>query len=136
MKNLTTAIYAKLSGSDFSSDIGGRLFKGRATSGAEYPYAVFFMVTNIPEKTFSENYEDVIIQFSLFSSTSGTTEIENMYTHLKALYDECVLSITGATLIWMKRDNAVFLVEDHTTPSGTAQVYAYHIDYSITTLQD
>lgn len=136
MLNLTTAIYSKLSGSSLETAIGGRMFKGRASEGADYPFIVFFVVTNRPEKTFSENYEDVIIQFSLFSSTSGTTEIENMYTHLKALYDECVLSITGATLIWMKRDNAVFLVEDHTTPSGTAQVYAYHIDYSITTLQD
>lgn len=131
MKNLTTAIYGKLSGSDFSSDISGRLYKGRAPQGTEYPYAVFFMVTNRPEKTFTEDYEDSVIQFSLFSSASGTTEIENMYTHLKALYDECSLSITGATLVWMKRDNAVFLAEDHTTPSGTARVWAYHVDYSI-----
>lgn len=131
MKNLSTAIYSKASGSDFSSDIGGRLFKGRAPQGAEYPYAVFFVVTNRPEKTFSENYEDAIIQFSLFSTASGTTEIEDIYTHLKTLYDECTLSITDATLVWMQRDNAVFLAEDHTTPSGTAQVFAYHVDYSI-----
>lgn len=131
MKNLTTAIYGKLSGSALETAIGGQLFKGRASDGTNYPYIVFFVVSNTPEKTFSEDYENVIIQFSLFSSASGTTEIENMYMHLKALYDECSLSITGATLIWMKRDNAVFLVEDHTTPSGTARVFAYHVDYSI-----
>jgi hypothetical protein len=131
LKSLTTAIYAKASGSNFMTALGSRLYKGRAPEGASYPYAVFFFVSNIPQLTFSEDYEDVIMQFSLFSITSGTTEIENLYTYLKALYDECSLTITGATLIWMKRDNAVFLVEDHTTPSGTAQVWAYHVDYSI-----
>lgn len=111
--------------------IGSRLYKGRAPEGAAYPFAVFFVVTNTPEKTFSEDYENVIVQFSLFSSASGTTEIEDMYTHLKALYDECSLTITDATLVWMQRDNAVFLAEDHTTPSGTTQVWVYHVDYSI-----
>ena len=101
----------------------------------------FFVVSNTPDYTFSEDYENVIIQFSLFSSTSGTTEIENMYMHLKALYDECALTITGATLIWMKRDHAAFLAEDHTIPSGspqagTARVWAYHVSFEIKTSLD
>lgn len=131
MKNLTTAIYSKASGSSFMTALGSRLYKGRAPQGTTYPFAVFFVVSNTPQKTFSEDYENVIVQFSLFSSVSGTTEIENLYTYLKVLYDECSLTITGATLVWMKRNNAVFLVEDHTTPTGTAQVFAYHVDYSI-----
>lgn len=138
MKNLTTAIVTKASGSAFLSAIGSRLYKGRAEQGAAYPYAVFFMVSNTPELTFSEDYENTIIQFSLFSTTSGTTEIEDIYTHLKALYDECALTITGATLVWMKRDHAVFLAEDHaiTTSAGTTRVWVYHVDYSILTSLD
>ena len=42
MKNLTTAIITKASGSAFMSDIGNRLYKGRAEQGANYPYAIFF----------------------------------------------------------------------------------------------
>jgi len=133
MKQLTTAIYGKISGSDFSTAIGGRLYKGRAPQPATYPYAVYFVVSDAPDKTYTESFENVVVQFSLFSTASGTTEIEDIYTYLKALYDECALSITGSTLIWMRRANAVFQTEDHTTLAGTAQVWAYHVDYDIMT---
>jgi hypothetical protein len=131
MKNLTTGIYSKAAGSALMTSIGSRLYKGRAPANATYPYVVYSVVTDMPDVTFTEDYEDVIIQFSLYSSASGTTEIENMYTYLKAVYDECELTITDETLICMKRDNAVFQAEDHTTPSGTAQVWAYYVDYSV-----
>ena len=133
MKQLTTAIYGKISGSNFSTAIGGRLYKGRAPQPATYPYAVYFVVSDAPDKTYTESFENVVVQFSLFSTASGTTEIEDIYTYLKALYDECALSITGSTLIWMRRANAVFQTEDHTTLAGTAQVWAYHVDYDIMT---
>jgi hypothetical protein len=131
VKNLTTAIFGKLSGSTLATDIGGRLYKGRAPEGAEYPYAVYMLVSDVPEKTFTEQYENVIIQFSLFSSASGSTEVEDMYTHLSALYDECAMTITGSTLVWMKRSNAQLMVEDHTTPAGTAQVWHYAVDFEV-----
>jgi len=129
--NLTTAIYSQISGSDFASDIGSRFFKGQAPEGTVYPYAVYQVVSDVQNNTFSNDHEDVIIQFSLYSSASGTTQIENMLTHLKALYDECSMSITDETLIWFKRDNAVFQVEDHTTPSGTQRVWAWYVDYRV-----
>jgi len=131
MLNLTTAIYGKAAASNFLSYIGSRLYKGRAPANCQYPYAVYAVVTDVPEKTFTEDFENVIVQFSLYSITSSTLEIETMLTYLKALYDECEFAITDATLIWMKRSNVVFQVEDHTTPSGTAQVYAYYVDYEI-----
>ena len=133
MKNLTKAIYAQLTGSDISSDVGGRIYKGRAPAGAEDPFVVFFVVTDMPDHTFSEDYENVIVQFSLFSITSGTTQIEDMFTHLKTLYDEKTFSITGSTLVWMRRANTVFSIEDHTTPSGTQQVFVYHVDFEVLT---
>lgn len=134
LKNLTTAIFGKMTSStDLYSDIGGRLFKGRAPEGAEYPYVVYLLVSNNPDKVFVSNYEDALIQFSLFSSTSGSTQVEDMYTHLKALYDECSMTITSETLIWMRRENAILMVEDHTTPAGTVQVWHYAVDYLITT---
>ena len=131
MKALTTAIFGKISGSTFSTAIGGRLSKGRDPDGATYPYAVYSVVSDVPENTFREYLERVIIQFSLFSSASGSTEIEDMYAYLKALYDDCGFSITGQTLLWMKRSNAGLFVEDHTTVSGTVQVWHYAVDYSI-----
>ena len=130
MLNLTKAIYAKATGTNFKAALTG-LYKGRAPENVDYPYAVYKVVTDVPDKTFSEDYEDVTLQFSLFSSSNGTTEIENIYTQLKAVYDECELSITGATLVWMKRNYAAFQAEEHTTQSGMSRIWAYHVEYSI-----
>ena len=134
MLNLTTALYGKLATSALASHIGTRMYKGRAPEGAAYPYIVFMMISDTPDKTFNSDYEDVLIQFSLFSSTSGSTEIENMYTDLKTLYDECAMTIAAGanTLIWMRRENATLMIEDHTTPSGTVQVFHYAVDYMVT----
>jgi len=138
LKSLDTAIFGKMiSTTALYSDIGGRLYKGKAPAGAEYPYIVFQIVSDVPEKTFSEDFEDILIQFSLFSSASSSSEVENMFSHLKELYDECALTITAvshdvaATLVWMKRENATLMVEENTTPSGTQEIWHYAVDYSI-----
>ncbi len=112
------------------------MYKSQAPENTEFPYAVYRVVTNTPERTFSEDYENTTIQFSLFSIASGTTEIEGMFTNLKTLYDEQSFSITGSTLIWMRRATTVFNVEDHITPNGTQRVWAYHVDFEIMTSLD
>ena len=133
MKNLTTSIYGKLTGSALASRIGTRLYKGRAPERADYPYIVFQIISDVPNNTFTENLEDILIQFSLFSSTSGTTEVENMYTDLKTLYDECSMTIIGSTLLHMLRQNAILMTEDHTTPNGTVSVWHYAVTYEVKT---
>ena len=135
MKNLTTAIFAKCAiGTSLYTAIGGRIYKGRAPARAAYPYVVYLIVSNSPEKTFSENFENTIIQFSLFSSASGSTEVEDMYTYLNALYDECALTVTGSTWVWMKWANSILMLEEHaTTLGGTIEVWHYAVDYDVKT---
>ena len=138
MLNLSKGIYGELSGSLLSAHISNRMYKGQAPEGATYPYIVYMIVSNSPEKTFAraEEFEDTIIQFSLFSEASGSTEIENMYADLITLYDESTFGLTGSTLVWMFRENATLVIEDHTTPSGTRKVWAYHVDYNVRTILD
>ena len=131
MLNLSKAIFGKLATSALSAHIANRMFKGRAPEGAEYPYIVYLIVSNSPMKVFQGSYEDTLIQFSLFSSASGSTEVEDIYTDLKTLYDEKAMTITSETLVWMVRENATLMVEDHTTKSGTVQVWHYAVDYRI-----
>ena len=133
MKALTTAIYGKLSGSLLDTAIGGRMYKGRAPDGATYPYVVYLLVSDVPDNTFQEDLERVTIQFSLFSSASSSTEVEDMYSYLKTLYDDCTMTITGETLLFMHRNSASLMVEDHATISGTVQVWHYAVDYLIMT---
>ena len=136
MLNLTKAIWSRLSGSALEAHIQNRMFKGQAPEKTDYPFCVYLIVTDTPSHTFSEDFEDVIVQFSLFSITSGTTEVENIYTDLKTLYDEKSFSITGSTLVWMRRSSANFVVEDHTTPTGTQRVFAWHVEFEILTSLD
>lgn len=131
MKNLTTAIYGKLAGSSLSSAVGGRVFKGIAPDGTAFPYVTYSLVSDVPEYTFSETMEDVTIQFDLFSNASSSSEVEDLFGYLKALYDFCTMTITGGSLLYMRRNVAILYTEDMTTPTGTESIWHYSVDYNI-----
>ena len=133
MNNLLTAIMTKISGSAFSTDVGGRVFLDEAPAGTEFPYCVFFIVSGVPDRTFTERYTETLIQFSIFSSSIGAAEITTAYNDLVALLDECALTITGSTLVWMKETNLVTMTEDIVTASGTQGVKHWAIDFEILT---
>lgn len=133
MNNLLQAITAKLAGSALSTDVGGRIYLDEAPENTAFPYVVFFIVAGSPERTFTEHYTETLIQFSLFSSSPGAAEITDMYADLITLFDECSLSITGSTLVWMREQNLATMVDEITTPSGTASVKHWAIDFSILT---
>jgi hypothetical protein len=131
MKNLTTALYSKIAGSDFSTSIGGRLYKSRAPQGVTWPFVVYYIISDMPRDTFTERIEDVLIQFSIFSSASGTTEIEDIFTNLKTLFDYCSLTITGNTHLLMERANASLTSGELDVSEGGGQYYQYTVDYNI-----
>lgn len=132
MKNLTTAIFGKMTaGTDLYAEVGGRLYKGRAPDAAEYPYVVYFVVTDIPEYPGTKTIERVRIQFSLYSSESSSGEVEDMLVDLRSLYDDCSMTITANTLIYFIRENLATMKEDHTTPAGTVGVWHYAQEYNV-----
>lgn len=131
MDELIKAIITKFSGSTISSDVNGRVFLDRAPDGCEFPYIVFFVVSSVPDWQFSERFEDTLIQFSLFSNSESAVEITTMLKDLRALLDDCSMSITGDTLLWFRRQNTTTIVEEITTTSGTQSVKHYAVDYSV-----
>jgi hypothetical protein len=130
-KNLFTALVTKITGSAFSSDIGGRFYAEVAPQNADYPYCVFSIVTNNPDYTFSEDYEETTIQFSLYSTSAGVTEITDMFKDLTALFDECSLTITDQTLIWMVRQTTTTMYDDITNKPGTVGLRHWAVDYNL-----
>jgi len=133
MNNLLTAIYGKLSGSTLDTYVGGRVYLDEAPPSPEFPYVVYFVVSDAPDYNFKTTLEDVWIQFSLFSSSASAVEISTMYNYLKTLYDDVKLTITGSTHIWMVRRNLVTMVDEVTTPSGTSTVKHWAVDYNVIT---
>lgn len=133
MKNLLTALYTKLSGSALFNDTGGRIFTDQAPEGVDFPYVVVFIVSSVQDKTFTEVFTDTVIQFSLFSASESVLEITTMYADLKALLDDCSLSITGSTLLWCRENNLATMMEEITVGDATQQVRHWAVDYEIKT---
>ena len=136
MNNILAAIYSNMLETEVYDRVGGRIYLDQAPDGTEFPYIVYFIVTGNPDNTFSEKMESIILQFSIFSLQSGPTEIIGIYYYLKTLFDDCDLTIsrgegTDNVLIWCKRQNLTTMVDEVTTPSGTATVKHWAIDYSI-----
>jgi hypothetical protein len=117
----------------FYNALGGRMYLDEAPEGAEMPYCVFMVVSGTPERTFSEIYTDALIQFSLFSSSSGAGEVADLYDYLKALYDEKALTISGSTLVWCRESNLQPMIDEITTTAGTEWVRHWAVDYNIYT---
>jgi len=133
MNNLLTAIMTKISGSALSADVGGRIYLDQAEQGAALPYIVFFIVSDAPDNVFSKTGEDVLIQFSIFSSSESAVEIAAIHADMKALLDDCSLTITSNNLVWMKRGNLTTMVEDFTTQDAAETVKHWSQEYEIIT---
>lgn len=133
MLNILTAIKSKFTGSTLSTDVGGRIYADEAPQGVQCPYVVYFVVSSVPDRTFTERYANTLIQFSLFSSSGGVTEIATMYNDLKTLFDECSLTITSNTLVWMREQNLTTMINEVTTVDGLQTVKHWACDYEILT---
>lgn len=133
MNNLLSGLMTKLTGSALSTYVGGRIYLDEAPEGVVFPYVVFFIVTSSKDKTFSEEYREALMQFSLFSTSASATEITTMYNNLSSLLDECSLTITGYTLVWCREGNLSTMVDEITTPTGTASCKHWAVEYEIRT---
>ena len=100
------AIYAR-----WTATMGATpLYIVEADEGAAFPYAVASIVSDTPDGTFTEDYEDCLFQFNLFSTTSNTTQVGDIFESLKAAFDKHDLNIVGCTTISLKRVNS-FLIK-------------------------
>jgi hypothetical protein len=133
LNNLLHAIMDKVTGSALSTDVGGRVYLDQAPDGAEFPYVVFFIVSGVPDRTFTEHYTDTLIQCSLFSASSSATEVTTIYADLIALLDECALTIAGSALVWMKETNLSTMVDDITVADATQAVKHWAVDFAVLT---
>lgn len=131
MNNLLTGIMTKTTGSALATAVGNRIYLDSAPEKATLPYVVFFIVSAVPFDTFSEDMDDIYMQFSLFSSSKGATEITGLYANLTALFDDCTFSLTGGTLLSVERENLTTMTDDITTTAGTIGVKHWAVDYRI-----
>ena len=104
---LLTGIFARFNAlpiNTFKTGISGNLFSRYAPQNTPFPYAVLDIVTGIGDWNFTQDFDDVDLQISLFSQSTSETEIGTLYSTLRALYDDCALTVVGYTHLFMQYD--------------------------------
>ena len=105
MVDLLKAIMDKYDGdTDLKAALSGGLYHLEAKQGTAFPYGVFYIVSDVPNWTFTSNMEEVVIHFNLFSKAKSVTEIGDLFTKLKTCFDWCTLDISNYHSIYMKRE--------------------------------
>ena len=105
MQVLFTGVYKK-----FNDDITGLktsvtgLYLDRALQGTAYPYIVYHKISGRPDWTFTEDMENILLQFNIFDDHSSSTTINDIYAKLTTLFDWCSLTVAGWNSIYMKRE--------------------------------
>jgi len=97
---------------NFYTSIGSRLYNTQAPQNAIFPFAVFTIVSNINEFTFTTSFENTLVQFSLFSTSESVQEVKDMFSHCKILFDWCELSVSGYDFLYMRRENSYLTKDD------------------------
>lgn len=134
MTNLLAALITKTTGSTLSTLVGGRIYTDEAPADATFPYVVLSIISTVPEYPANKTIENILLQFSLFSTSPGLAEIGALLTALRALYDDASLTITDSTLVYCIRESFGAFTLEAATPSGTTTIRQWTQDYSLATV--
>jgi hypothetical protein len=101
MKPLLQAIYTKvteLTGGNhnsFYNAISGRFYFVQAPQETAFPYSVYHLLTDTYDFTFTEEFEEIIIQFDMYDQDPSSSDILDATEYLKTLFDWCRPTVTG-----------------------------------------
>jgi len=123
MQVLFTGLWNKYNGNAALKAAVSGMYLTQAPQGTEYPYIVYHKISGVPDHTYTEDMENVIIQFNIFDNNNSSTTINDIYTKLTALYDWCSLTVTGWNSIYMKRE-----IDNLTKDNG---VWNYFVQYRL-----
>ena len=88
----------------FYNALSGRLFYGEAPQECTKPYAVYFGVAAVPDNTFTEEIDDISIQFNCYSGLSSAIEAGELLKKCRDLFDGTELTVTGNRDIQLFRE--------------------------------
>jgi len=114
MKDLFRAVYDHYTGDPLSDSLTA-MYNTEAPYDAEFPYAIFSLVSNTQDFTFTEDFENCLVQIDLFSDKSSPEEICNLYELLKGDptigegFDFLELSIENYETVSLVRENATLI---------------------------
>jgi len=119
----------------FWTDIGGRMYMSENPQGTVYPNATFNLVHNSNDWTFTDDFDNSLIQFNLYSMSKSAVEILDAEKKLRLLYDNCALASTDLGSTWahvlMQRDGSWLDKIPHPDGTGGGNIWRYVIEYKV-----
>ena len=107
MNSLFKGIYLKFTESTgLGVTLTGGLHNTEVPQNTTYPYAAFYLISNVPHWTFDATMENSVIQFSIFDDDSNVNNIGDLYTELTELYDDTTLTLENYTSIFFRRESS------------------------------
>ena len=123
LKYLYKAIMDKYNASDLPDLITGLYLRNVPQDLTSMPYIVMMMVSNVPIETFNRTFYTTLMQFSIFSASTGIEELDDVKDIFNFTFDWCNLTIAHASFISCQKVNEVML-ED-------IDCFQYVMDYEI-----
>lgn len=92
------------------------------------PYCVAYLVSGTHEEDFTDERESLLIQFSVYAA--GNKAAGQLLKKLTALFDDCLLTVSGYTPMWMTRESVVAVhdLESDVESWGYAVTYEVMIE--------
>ena len=127
MIDLFAAIMTRYAAVPLATSLTGGLWNTQAPQETAFPYGVFQLISDVPDWTFSENFEDILLQFNLFSDTSDPVQICALYELLKTAFDFLELTIANYQTVSMIRESAILTRDGY---------WQYNVTYRIVLQKD
>jgi hypothetical protein len=122
MTDLFYAIYTKYLSSTLS-ELLTELYNTKANEEAVYPYGVFALLNVVADWTFTEEMEDILFQFNLFSNTVDAVQICEAFDRLNDTFHKKDLPIANYESISTVRIGANLTQEE--------KVWQYNVTFRI-----
>lgn len=130
MNELFKAVWDRFvttTGSGLYDDIGGRLYHNVAPQQATFPYCVYFSVDDTNELDFSDDREEFLLQFNIFSQNNSAVEAGDLLSSLKTMFDNCNLNVTDWRHLRFKRN---FVIPNNAFEQ-VPPVMGYSVEYNV-----
>jgi len=104
----------------------GGMHNTESPSNADYPRIVFNIVAGIKSNTFSHEYENISVDFRIYTQSNSSVSLNNLFALLISLYDDLRMTVNNYTTVEMRRT-----VYNKTKDETDESVWIYLVSYKV-----
>ncbi len=105
MNDLFKGIYSEFANSTgLSVVLTGGLHNTQAPQNTTRPYAIMYLISDVPFWTFDATFENCLIQFTIYDENTSVEDIGILFEKFKTLYDDKILTFDDYDCFQMRRE--------------------------------